>query len=151
VPLWTPCQASHQEGGRVAVVSDDVAEGVSDLGVTEFLGQVQAEQHGTIQVGCGLVLLRGRGADDLVGVVHVDIIGTREGRSRVRVDSSKKWHRPACECPPWCGSIVCVTERGNDYYQQLTESLSNRHPQTLGNTNPPSGSSQQPSETQGDH
>ena len=65
---------SHQEGGRVAVVSDDVAEGVTDLSVTELLRQVQAKQHGTIQVGRGLVLLRSRGADNVVS--HAVIIGT---------------------------------------------------------------------------
>jgi len=67
---WTLPRLSHQEGGGVAVVSDDVAEGVTDFGVTELLRQVQAKQHGTVQVRGGFVLLRSRGADDVVGVVH---------------------------------------------------------------------------------
>ena len=57
---------SDQEGGRVAVVSDDVAEGVTDLSVTELLRQVQAEHHGTVQVRGSVVLLRSGGADDVV-------------------------------------------------------------------------------------
>ena len=65
---------SDQEGGRVTVVSDDVAEGVTDLSVTELLRQVQAKQHGTVQVRGGFVLLRSRGADNVVS--HADIIGT---------------------------------------------------------------------------
>ena len=73
---WTLPRLSPQEGGRVAVVSDDVAEGVTDLSVTEFLREVQAEHHGTVQVRGGFVLLRSRGADDGVGVVHAVIIGT---------------------------------------------------------------------------
>ena len=67
---WTVPRLSHQEGGRVAVVSDDVAKGVTDLSVTEFLRQVQAKQHGTVQVRGGFVLLRSGGADDVVSVVH---------------------------------------------------------------------------------
>ena len=85
-------QLSHQEGGRVAVVAYDVAEGVSNLSVTEFLRQIEAEQHGTIQVGRGFVLLRGRGADDLVGVVHAVIIGTGWGDSRGMVDTAPTVH-----------------------------------------------------------
>ena len=83
---WTLPQLSHQEGGRVAVVSDDVTEGVSDLSVSELLRQVQAKQHGTVQVGRGLVLLRSRGADDFV--CHVDIIGTAWGDLGSLVDSA---------------------------------------------------------------
>ena len=45
---WTLPQLSHQEGGRVAVVSDDVTEGVSDLSVSKLFGEVQAKQHGTV-------------------------------------------------------------------------------------------------------
>ena len=81
-------QLSHQEGGRVAVVSDDVAEGVTDLSVTEFLRQVQAKQHGTIQVGRGLVLLRSRGADDGVGLIHEDMM------ARIRTLWGKWWTVP---------------------------------------------------------
>ena len=73
--IWWTVPRLSQEGGRVAVVSDDVAEGVTDLSVSELLRQVQAKQHGTIQVGRGLVLLRSRGADDFEGlVVHVGMM-----------------------------------------------------------------------------
>ena len=71
---WTLPRLSHQEGGGVAVVSDDVAEGVTDFGVTELLRQVQAKQHGTVQVRGGLVLLRSRGANDFVGLIHESIM-----------------------------------------------------------------------------
>ena len=74
---WTLPRVSHQEGGKVAVVSDDVAEGVTDLSVTEFLREVQAKQHCTVQVRGGFVLLRSGGANDGVGLIdHTDIIGT---------------------------------------------------------------------------
>jgi len=73
---WTLPRVSHQEGGRVAVVSDDVTEGVTDLSVTEFLREVQAKQHSTVQVRGGFVLLRSGGANDGVGLIdHTDIIG----------------------------------------------------------------------------
>jgi len=71
---WTLPMVSHQEGGGVAVVSDDVAEGITDLSIPELLREVQAKQHGTIQVGRGFVLLRSRGADDVVSVVHVGMM-----------------------------------------------------------------------------
>ena len=71
---WTVPRLSHQEGGRVAVVSDDVAEGVTDLSIPELFGEVQAHQHSTVQVRGGVVLLWGRGADDGVGVVHADMM-----------------------------------------------------------------------------
>jgi hypothetical protein len=71
---WTLPQLSHQEGGRVAVVSDDVAEGVTDLSVSELFGEVQAKQHGTVQVRGSVVLLRSRGADDGVGLIHEDMM-----------------------------------------------------------------------------
>ena len=82
---WTLPRVSHQEGGRVAVVSDDVAEAIADLSVPELFGEVQAKQHGTIQVGRGFVFLRSRGADDFVS--HADIIGTAWGDSRGMVDT----------------------------------------------------------------
>ena len=63
VPLFL---LSHQEGGGVAVVSDDVTEAITDLSVSELFGQIQAKQHGTIQVGRGFVFLRSRGANDFV-------------------------------------------------------------------------------------
>ena len=65
---------SNQEGRRVTVVSYDVPESVSDLSVTKLLGQVQAKQHGTIQVRGSVVLLRSRGADDFVGLIHESIM-----------------------------------------------------------------------------
>ena len=71
---WTLPQLSHQEGGRVAVVSDDVAEGVTDLSVSELFGEVQAKQHGTVQVRGSVVLLRSGGADDGVGLIHEDMM-----------------------------------------------------------------------------
>ena len=81
-------QLSHQEGGGVTVVSDDVAEGVTDLSVTEFLREVQAKQHGTVQVHGGLVLLRSRGADDGVGLIHEDMM------ARIRTLWGKWWTVP---------------------------------------------------------
>ena len=87
-----PCGLSHQEGGRVAVVAYDVAEGVSDLSVSELLRQIEAQQHGTIEVGRGFVLLRGRGADDVVSVVHAVIIGTGGDRSGSLVDTVPTVH-----------------------------------------------------------
>ena len=62
---WTLSRLS-QEGGRIPVVSDNVTEAVTDLSIPELFGEVQANQHGTIQVGRGLILLRGRGAEDFV-------------------------------------------------------------------------------------
>ena len=76
---WTVPRPSHQKGGRVAVVSDDVAEGVTDLSVSELFGEVQAQEHGTVQVRGGVVLLWGRGADDGVGVVHADMMARIQG------------------------------------------------------------------------
>jgi hypothetical protein len=81
---WTPSQLS-QEGGRIPVVSDDVAEAVTDLSVPELFREVQADQHGTIQVGRGLILLRGRGAEDFVS--HAVIIGTGSDGLGVLVDT----------------------------------------------------------------
>ena len=86
---WTPSQLS-QEGGRVAVVSDDVAEAVTDLSVPELFREVQAKQHGTVQVGRGLILLRGRGAEDFVS--HAVIIGTGSDGLGGRVDSASTVH-----------------------------------------------------------
>ena len=71
---WTLPRLSHQEGGRVAVVSDDVAEGVTDLSVSELFGEVQAKQHGTVQLRGSVVLLRSGGADDGVGLIHEDMM-----------------------------------------------------------------------------
>ena len=76
---WTVPRPSHQEGGGVAVVSDDVAEGVTDLSIPELFGEVQAKQHGTVQVRGGFVLLRSRGADDVVGVVHAVMMARIQG------------------------------------------------------------------------
>ena len=85
--VWWTVPRLSQEGGRVAVVSDDVTKLVTDLSVTVLLREVQAQKHGTIQIGRGLVLLRSGGAKDFVS--HADIIGTGQDRSRVRVDTSR--------------------------------------------------------------
>jgi len=85
---WTVPRLSHQEGGRVAVVSDDVTEGVTDLSVTEFLRQVQAKQHGTVQVRGSVVLLRSGGADDGVGLIHESMM------ARIRTLWGKWWTAP---------------------------------------------------------
>ena len=77
-----PFQLS-QEGGRVAVVSDDVAEAIADLSIPELFGEIQAKQHGTIQVGRGLVLLRSRGAKDFVS--HAGMM------ARIRGQWGKWW------------------------------------------------------------
>jgi hypothetical protein len=86
---WTPSQLS-QEGGRIPVVSDNVTEGVTDLSVSELLREIQANQHGTIQIGRGLILLRGRGAKDFVS--HAVIIGTGSANLGGRVDSASTVH-----------------------------------------------------------
>jgi len=58
-----------QEDARIAVVSDNVTEGVSDLSIPELLRQIEAQEHGTIEVARGFVLFRGSRADDAVGHV----------------------------------------------------------------------------------
>ena len=60
-----PTVTSPQEGGRVAVVCDVVTV-VTDLSVTEFLCQVQADQVGTVQIGHALTLVHGRGNQNFV-------------------------------------------------------------------------------------
>ena len=62
---WTLPRLSPQKGGRVAVVCDVVSV-VTDLSVTEFLCQVQADQVGTVQVTDGLRLMHGRGNQNFV-------------------------------------------------------------------------------------
>jgi len=78
-PCVTPCGLSPQEGGGVAVVCNMVSV-VTDLGISELLCQVQANQVGTVQVTDGLGLVRGRGNQDLVTHVwfvwYATIIGT---------------------------------------------------------------------------
>jgi hypothetical protein len=64
-PYVTLPRLSPQEGGRVAVVCNMVSV-VTDLGISELLCQVQANQVGTVQVTDGLGLVRGRGNQDLV-------------------------------------------------------------------------------------
>ena len=86
---WTPSQLS-QEGGRIPVVSDNVTEAVTDLSVPKLFREIQADQHGTIQVGRGLILLRGRGAKDFVS--HAVIIGTGSADLGDRVDSASTVH-----------------------------------------------------------
>ena len=90
-----PSQLS-QEGGRVPVVSDDVTEGVTDLSVPELFREIQANQHGTIQIGRGLILLRGRGAKDFVS--HADIIGTGSDALGAAVDTPPTG---TAKRPPW--------------------------------------------------
>jgi len=80
---WTVPRLSHQEGGGVTVVSDDVTEAIADLSVTELLRQVQANQHSTVQVRGGFVLLRSRGAKDFVS--HEDMM------TRIRTQWGQWW------------------------------------------------------------
>ena len=88
-----PLSQLSQKGGRVAVVSDNVAEAIADLSIPELFGEVQAKEHGTIQVGRGLILLGGRGAKDFVS--HADIIGTAPPPIVGQSGQSANWTRAA--------------------------------------------------------
>ena len=72
---------------NVAILSNDIPEGVSDASVgVGLVMHGEADVHSTIQVGRGFGLAQGRALDG-VDVCHVDIIGTGWGPLGRLVDS----------------------------------------------------------------
>ena len=63
---WTVLRLS-QEHARIAIVPDNVTEGIADLSIPELFREVQAQEHGTVEIARGLVLFRSGRADDAVG------------------------------------------------------------------------------------
>ena len=73
---------------NVAILSDDIPEGVTDAGIrVGLVMHREADIHGTIQVGHGFSLAQGRAGHDVGLIDHATIIGTGWDDFRVMVDS----------------------------------------------------------------
>jgi len=88
--IATPCVTLDQLVSNcphnVAILSHNVTEGISDVGIRSALVMHrEADVHGTIQVGRGLGLAQGRAGDG--EIVHATIISTGSGDLRSTVDS----------------------------------------------------------------